>query len=128
MRGASDPGGSRNRAGGHPEIEVALAELYRQTGETRYLRLADTLTGRRGFGTFADGRFDLDYYQDAEPVRYARGIVGHAVRALYLAAGVTDIYAETGDEALLASRGKKFTPSSRDVRPANPCYGFVIHL
>ena len=88
---------------GHPEIEVALAELYRQTGETRYLRLADTLTGRRGFGTFAGGRFDLDYYQDAEPVRDARGIVGHAVRALYLAAGVTDIYAETGDEALLAS-------------------------
>jgi len=88
---------------GHPEIEVALAELYRQTGETRYLRLADTLTRRRGFGTFAGGRFDLDYYQDAEPVRDARGIVGHAVRALYLAAGVTDIYAETGDEALLAS-------------------------
>ena len=88
---------------GHPEIKVALAELYRQTGETRYLRLADTLTARRGFGTFADGRFDLDYYQDAEPVRDARGIVGHAVRALYLAAGVADIYAETGDEALLAS-------------------------
>ena len=88
---------------GHPEIEVALAELYRQTGETRYLRLANTLTRRRGFGTFAGGRFDLDYYQDAEPVRDARGIVGHAMRALYLAAGVTDIYAETGDEALLAS-------------------------
>ena len=52
---------------------------------------------------FAGGRFDLDYYQDAEPVRDARSIVGHAVRALYLAAGVTDIYAETGDEALLAS-------------------------
>ena len=45
----------------------------------------------------------LDYYQDAEPVRDARSIVGHAVRALYLAAGVTDIYAETGDEALLES-------------------------
>ena len=88
---------------GSPEIEVVLAELYRQTGETRYLRLANTLTRRRGFGTFAGGRFDLDYYQDAEPVRDARGIVGHAVRALYLAAGVTDIYAETGDEALLAS-------------------------
>lgn len=63
---------------GHPEIEVALAELYRQTGETRYLKLADTLTARRGFGTFAGGRFDLDYYQDAEPVRDARGIVPHA--------------------------------------------------
>jgi DUF1680 family protein len=88
---------------GHPEIEVALVELYRQTGERRYLELADALTSRRGFGTFAGGRFDLPYYQDAEPVREARSIVGHAVRALYLAAGVTDIYAETGDEALLAS-------------------------
>ena len=88
---------------GHPEIEAALVELYRQTGERRYLDLADTLTSRRGFGTFAGGRFDLPYYQDAEPVREARSIVGHAVRALYLAAGVTDIYAETGDEALLES-------------------------
>ena len=88
---------------GHPEIEVALVELYRQTGERRYVELADTLTSRRGFGMFAGGRFDLPYYQDAEPVREARSIVGHAVRALYLAAGVTDIYAETGDEALLAS-------------------------
>jgi DUF1680 family protein len=88
---------------GHPEIETALVELYRQTGERRYLELADTLMSRRGFGTFAGGRFDLAYYQDAEPVREARSIVGHAVRALYLAAGVTDIYAETGDEALLES-------------------------
>ena len=91
------------RTDGHPEVEVALVELYRQTGERRYLELADTLTSRRGYGMFAGGRFDLDYYQDAEPVRDARSIVGHAVRALYLAAGVTDIYAETGDKALLAS-------------------------
>ncbi len=69
----------------------------------RYLELADTLISRRGHGSFADGLFDLDYYQDAEPVREARSIVGHAVRALYLAAGVTDLYAETGDEALLES-------------------------
>ena len=57
---------------GHPEVEVALVELYRQTGEARYLELADTLTARRGYGMFAGGRFDLDYYQDAEPVRDAR--------------------------------------------------------
>src|SRR5262249_56160537 len=74
-----------------------------ERGGTRYVRVADARAGRGGFGTFAGGRFDLDYYQDAEPVRDARGITGHAVRALYLAAGVTDIYAETGDEALLAS-------------------------
>jgi DUF1680 family protein len=95
--------GGRAETDGHPEVEAALVELYRQTGERRYLRLADTLTGRRGFGLFAGGRFDPRYYQDVEPVRDARSIVGHAVRALYLAAGVTDLYAETGDDALLAS-------------------------
>jgi DUF1680 family protein len=88
---------------GHPGIEVALVELYRQTGVTRYLKLADTLTTRRGSGMFAGDRYGLSYYQDAEPVRGARSIVGHAVRALYLTAGVTDLYAETGDDALLES-------------------------
>jgi uncharacterized protein len=95
--------GAEKGTDGHPEIEVALVELFRQTGERRYLELADTLTARRGHGLFAGGRFELDYYQDVEPVRGAREIVGHAVRALYLNAGVTDIYAETGDAALLES-------------------------
>jgi DUF1680 family protein len=95
--------GTDTRTDGHPEVEVALVELYRETGESRYLTLADTLMSRRGFRMFEGGRFDLDYYQDAEPVREARSIVGHAVRALYLDAGVTDIYAETGEQALLAS-------------------------
>jgi uncharacterized protein len=94
-------GGAQTGTDGHPEIEVALVELYRETGERRYLELADTLTSRRGSGQFAGGRFDLDYYQDAEPVREARSIVGHAVRALYLASGVTDLYAETGEQSLL---------------------------
>jgi uncharacterized protein len=95
--------GTETRTDGHPEVELALVELYRVTAERRYLTLADTLISRRGFGMFAGGRFDLDYYQDAEPVRDADSIVGHAVRALYLAAGVTDIYAETGESALLES-------------------------
>jgi uncharacterized protein len=96
-------GDSDTRTDGHPEVEVGLVELYRHTGRRRYLELADRLTSRRGYGIFAGGRFDLDYYQDSEPVRDARSIVGHAVRALYLAAGVTDIYSETGDDALLGS-------------------------
>jgi len=91
------------RTDGHPEVEVALVELYRETGERRYLDLADALTSRRGYGIFAGGRFDLRYYQDEEPVRSTRSIEGHAVRALYLAAGVTDLYSETGDDALLES-------------------------
>jgi uncharacterized protein len=95
FRGGSQPG-----TDGHPEIETALVELYRQTGEERYLDLAKVLTERRGRGLFAGGRFTPDYYQDLEPVRESRSIGGHAVRALYLAAGVTDIYTETGDVQL----------------------------
>ncbi len=94
-------GGEQSGTDGHPEIEPALVELYRQTGDSRYLDLAATLVERRGHGQFVGGRFDLRYYQDVEPVRESRTIVGHAVRALYLAAGVTDLYAETADEPLL---------------------------
>jgi hypothetical protein len=86
---------------GHPEVELALVELARQTGEQRYLRLADTLVSRRGHATFVNATFDLDYYQDAVPVREQPHLVGHAVRALYLAMGATDLYTETGEPALL---------------------------
>jgi DUF1680 family protein len=92
--------GAQTSTDGHPEVEPALVELARLTGEERYLKLADTLVTRRGHRQFAR-RFDFRYYQDDEPVRGSRQIVGHAVRALYLASGVTDLYAETGDEALL---------------------------
>ncbi|NNM86899.1 MAG: glycoside hydrolase family 127 protein, partial [Phycisphaerae bacterium] len=41
------------------------------------------------------------YFQDHTPVRQATGVVGHAVRQLYLCAGVTDLFLETGESALL---------------------------
>jgi DUF1680 family protein len=94
-------GGDQAGTDGHPEIEVALVELYRETGERRYLELAEVLTSRRGSGLASGRQFDFRYYQDAEPVRSARTMGGHAVRALYLTAGVVDLYAETGDQALL---------------------------
>lgn len=95
--------GPQTGTDGHPEVELALVELFRQTGRERYLRLANTLISRRGHGLFANGTFDLDYYQDSQPVRDTEALVGHAVRALYLASGVTDLYAETGEDALLVS-------------------------
>jgi DUF1680 family protein len=95
--------GPQTGTDGHPEIEAALVELYRQTGEARYLELAQTLTDRRGRGQFAQGRFAPEYYQDAAPLRESRSISGHAVRALYLLSGATDLYMETGDAGLLAA-------------------------
>ncbi|MFC4616390.1 glycoside hydrolase family 127 protein [Cellulomonas algicola] len=86
---------------GHPEIEVALVELARATGERRYLDQAALFVERRGHGTLPDIEYGREYYQDDVPVRDATVLRGHAVRALYLAAGAVDVAVETGDETLL---------------------------
>ncbi|MEU1785447.1 beta-L-arabinofuranosidase domain-containing protein [Streptomyces sparsogenes] len=88
---------------GHPEIETALVELARATGEQRYLDQATLFVDRRGHGTLPDMEFGRAYYQDDLPVRDAEVLRGHAVRALYLAAGAVDVAVETGDDALLAA-------------------------
>ena len=89
---------------GHPEIETALVELYRLTGQASYLELAKTFVQRRGHGLLGRGRFrDPQYFQDHEPVVDSHEIVGHSVRSTYLNAGVTDLYLETGDQALLTA-------------------------
>ncbi|MFI9169971.1 glycoside hydrolase family 127 protein [Streptomyces lincolnensis] len=96
------PGGIEGVCG-HPEIETALVELARATGEQRYLDQAALFVDRRGHGTLADPEFGRAYYQDDLPVRQATVLRGHAVRALYLAAGAVDVAVETGDEELLAA-------------------------
>ena len=85
----------------HQELELALIKLYRVTGERRYLDLARFFIDQRGnaeghplYGT---------YCQDHLPVRRQSEIVGHAVRAMYHATGMADLYAETGDEELAAA-------------------------
>jgi uncharacterized protein len=94
--------GKRDNAPGHPEIELALIELYRETGEQRYLDLAVFFIDARGQGQMRGyGRWGAAYHQDHVPVREASEVVGHAVRQLYLTAGVTDAYLETGEQALL---------------------------
>ncbi|MQA86312.1 MAG: glycoside hydrolase family 127 protein [Streptosporangiales bacterium] len=86
---------------GHPEIEMALVELYRLTRHRPYLDLARYFVDARGRGLLGPGQYGPAYYQDRVPVREADGIEGHAVRATYLAAGVTDLFIETGERALL---------------------------
>ncbi|MDQ1663553.1 MAG: uncharacterized protein QOJ68_3533 [Blastococcus sp.] len=91
------------RVDGHPEIEVALAEFARYTGEERYLQQARRFVERRGRGALQDIELGRAYFQDDEPVRQATVLRGHAVRALYLAAGALDVAADTGDPELLQS-------------------------
>jgi hypothetical protein len=88
---------------GHPQVEMALAELARATGQRRYLELARLLIERRGTGTLGPHPLGQDYFQDDVPVRRATTMRGHAVRALYLAAGALDVATETGDDDLAAA-------------------------
>lgn len=97
--------GPTGRAGvcGHPEVELGLVDLYRASGRSRDrdLELARLFIDRRGHGLLGPIEFGPAYFQDDVPVREAEVLRGHAVRALYLAAGAVDVAVETGDEALL---------------------------
>ncbi len=97
--------GRRPELDGHPLVEMALVELYRETGTARYLELARHFIEARGFGLAARGPDSRprSYYSDRVPVREAVTVEGHAVRALYLAAGAADLAAETGDDELLTA-------------------------
>jgi DUF1680 family protein len=99
------PGGTDGVCG-HPEIETALVELYRETGHQPYLDLARRFVDLRGHGLLGDGRFGPAYLQDHLPVREADQVTGHAVRQLYLLAGVVDVAVETHDTALLQAAGR----------------------
>ena len=93
--------GGIERVGGHPEIELGLVELARETGEARYLAQAATFVRRRGTGTLGEIPFGQAYFQDDVPVALATELRGHAVRALYLTAGAVDVAVDTGDDELL---------------------------
>ncbi|KAA9084127.1 glycoside hydrolase family 127 protein [Microbacterium radiodurans] len=88
---------------GHPEIETALAELGRVTGEARYREQAELFVARRGHETLRDIEWGRTYFQDDVPVRDAEALAGHAVRANYLAAGAVDVAVDAGDDELLGS-------------------------
>ncbi|MCL5065930.1 MAG: glycoside hydrolase family 127 protein [Firmicutes bacterium] len=93
---------------GHPEVELALVKLYRATGERRYLDLARFFVEERGksplfFSQEAALRgdqnpFNPSYFQAHAPLSDQAEARGHAVRAMYLFSGATDVAVESEDE------------------------------
>jgi len=82
---------------GHPEIEMALVELYRTTGKKQYVDLA-------GYILHGDDRWKIEpqriiYMYCGTPFTSRTKLEGHAVRAMYACCGATDYYLETGDHA-----------------------------
>jgi len=103
--------GKRRGAPGHECIEMGLVDLYRLTGEKRYLEMAEYFVLERGKKPYifenevhpegmSQHRFEPDYFQAQAPFPEQKEAVGHSVRALYLYAGAADVYAETGNPAL----------------------------
>lgn len=80
----------RDETDGHPGVECALVELARETGDDRYLDLAWTLLRRVDESSW-----------DA--------LWGHAVRAQYFAAGLTDVALETDDARAVAGAAAMWT-------------------
>jgi DUF1680 family protein len=78
-----------------PSHYMGLTELYRTTGDEKYLGLVKKLIDMRGTVEGTDDN------SDRVPFRQMKEVNGHAVRANYLFAGVADLYAETGDITLL---------------------------
>ena len=104
---------------GHEIAEMALFRLYEETGSSVYRDLAmEFLDGRGRTPNYflaeenrrrkAESRELLEeteaerfHYQQAHmPVRSQREAVGHAVRAMYLYAGMTDAVRLTGDREM----------------------------
>ncbi len=100
---------------GHPELELALVRLYRETGQGKWLDLASYFIEERGqephyFDIEAANRGEkredfwaqtFRYCQAHAPLREHTEANGHSVRACYLYAGIADVALETGDDDLL---------------------------
>lgn len=84
---------------GHQEIELGLVKLYRVTGDQRLLDLAKYFLDLRGKVTTSREKNWGPYNQDHEPVTEQDAAVGHAVRAGYMYAAMTDVAVLAGDQS-----------------------------
>jgi uncharacterized protein len=85
---------------------MGLVELYRTTGDKKYLALAERFINNRGkyvveHNTTTIGYPIGDMVQERTPLRESTEAVGHAVLALYYYAGAVDVASETGEQALI---------------------------
>ncbi len=84
---------------GHPELEMALVELFRTTGQTKYLEFARYLFSGVERDRLKLKESDTRYMFSGRPFTSRTEFEGHAVRALYATSGATDVFTETGEPA-----------------------------
>jgi len=84
---------------GHQIVETGLVKLYQITNNKAYLNLAKYFLDNRG--NPKNHALYGAYSQDDIPVIQQKEAVGHAVRAVYMYAGMTDIAAIENDKEYL---------------------------
>ncbi|MEZ4898732.1 MAG: glycoside hydrolase family 127 protein [Saprospiraceae bacterium] len=97
--------GKLEQVPGHQIIETGLIQLFRITQQKDYLELARYFLDARGDSTMHDPLHG-PYSQDHKPVIQQEEVVGHAVRAMYMYAGMTDIAAIYHDSAYASAVNK----------------------
>jgi DUF1680 family protein len=99
--------GKRSIWPGHQITEMALVKLYRVTGNEEYLTLGKFMLDQRGPDRIPAGETvnprGLDYNQAQRKVIDQTEPVGHAVRAMYMYAGMADVAALEDDEKMRAA-------------------------
>lgn len=84
---------------GHPELEMALVELYRVTGDARYLDFVRYLFSGVERDRLKLKEAEMRYMFSGKPFAAHTEFEGHAVRGLYAASGATDYFSESGEPA-----------------------------
>ena len=91
--------GKRDYISEHEGQKIGLLRLHGQTGDEKYLKLAQFFMDGRGKDDYPrTGEYAIDrtYAQDHEPVVKQNEAVGHCVRAMFLYIPLTDLAALTG--------------------------------
>jgi len=87
---------TNNSVPGHQIVETGLIKLYQITDKEEYLFLAKKFLDLRGDSSVRE-IWGAENIQDHTPILKQEEAVGHAVRAVYMYAGMTDIAAIYGD-------------------------------
>lgn len=108
---------------GHQEIELALIKLFFATKEQRYLTLSRYLVEQRGKGhpffdvikPCRDRMGGAKYNQDNLPASSLCEISGHAVRAMYYYAAITELAATDGNYSYEAAMDRVYSSMLRNM-------------
>jgi DUF1680 family protein len=106
-----DRPGRLNPFGFNPSNIMGAIDIYRVTGDRKYLALADTFVSMRGTTipgkTISKEEYEVhrnppaeDQNQDRVPFRKETEVVGHGVSGLYLYIGAEELFMETGEHEL----------------------------